>query len=102
MKIAVPAATAALISNLHPQLKQVALAGVQSILAKPTRGRPLKDNLAGLYSYRIKKLIIVYRVNGKKKLEIIALGPRRTIYRETYRLIHRLYGPLMGVSTRSS
>lgn len=49
----------------------------------------LVDELAGLRSCRVGRLRIVYRLTGNRIIEIVAVGPRRTIYEETYRLLRR-------------
>lgn len=41
-------------------------------------------------SYRVKRYRIIYRiVAGENYLEIIALGPRRNIYEETFKIISK-------------
>jgi len=51
----------------------------------------LKEDLQGLRSYRVKKYRIIFRVarNKEKELEIIAVGPRRNIYEETFKIISK-------------
>ena len=75
-----------LIRGLHPGLKSKVRAALEAILASRDSGKPLKDDLAGLYSFRTGKFRIIYRPVGKI-VEIIAVGPRRTIYEETWRRI---------------
>ncbi|NOR24838.1 MAG: hypothetical protein GQ542_10695 [Desulforhopalus sp.] len=44
----------------------------------------------GLRSYRIKRYRVIYRIVAPKKiLEIIAIGPRKNIYEETFKIISR-------------
>ena len=40
-------------------------------------------------SYRVARFRVVYRVADRTTVEIIAVGPRRNIYEETYRLVRR-------------
>ena len=54
-----------------------------------TLGKALREELAGLRSHRIGKFRIVYREASGGVVEIVAIGPRRTIYEETLRLIKR-------------
>ena len=49
----------------------------------------LKESLAGLRSLRLGRLRIIYRVCASAEIEIVAVGPRASIYQETYRLIYR-------------
>ena len=92
-KLRVPDDVAALIRGCHPQLKRKIKAGLRQILTEPESGKPLKEELTGLRSYRISRFRIVYRVSSKKIIDIIAVGPRKTIYEETYRIIKRESNP---------
>jgi len=81
--------TAALIRGLHPDIKKKIRAGIESIIHNPDRGKPLRQELAGLSSFRVGKFRIVYRMASKTIIELVAVGPRKTIYEETYRLLMR-------------
>jgi len=37
----------------------------------------------------MKRIRIVYRISGKKFIDIIAVGPRKNIYQETYKLLKK-------------
>lgn len=84
--IKMPDGVAALIRSLHPSLKKKIRTGMDMIVQTPLIGKPLKQDLQGLYSYRIGKFRIVYRLHGKV-IELVAIGPRKHIYSETYRLL---------------
>jgi mRNA interferase RelE/StbE len=82
--------TAATLRGLHPEIKSIIKAALKTIVEEPYAGKILKDNLKGLRSYRVKRYRIVYRVlASEKQLEIIAIGPRKNIYEETFRLIRK-------------
>jgi mRNA interferase RelE/StbE len=82
--------TADLVRGLHPTVKSVIRSGLKTILADPYIGKSLKDDLKSLRSYRVKKYRIIYRIlPTEKQLEIVAIGPRKNIYEETFRLIHK-------------
>ena len=83
----VPDEVARLVRGLHPQIKWKVRAGLQIIVEQPTVGKPLKEELAGLRSYRIGRFRIVYRISRDHSIEVVALGPRRDIYEETYRRV---------------
>ena len=86
----VPADIASLIRNLHPQIKSAIRFALQTILNDSNCGKTLKDELAGLKSCRVKRYRVIYRISSaKKELEIIAIGPRKNIYKETFRIISR-------------
>ena len=92
-KLRVPDEVAALIRGCHPQLKRKIKAGLRQILTEPESGKPLREELTGLRSYRISRFRIIYSVSSKKIIDIIAVGPRKTIYEETYRIIKRESNP---------
>ena len=61
---------------------------MKAILADPSSGKALKEELAGLRSFRVGTFRIIYRVM-RNVVEIVAIGPRERIYEETYRLLKR-------------
>ena len=80
----VPAEIRNLIRRLHPQLKRKMRAALADILADPDCGKPLKQELLGYWSLPIGRMRIIYRpVEGA--VEIVAIGPRQTIYEDTVR-----------------
>jgi mRNA interferase RelE/StbE len=78
-----------LIRTMHPHLKKKVKASFKIILSDPLSGKSLKDELAGLRSFRVSKFRIIYRVSKRKIIEVVAIGPRERIYEETYRLINK-------------
>ena len=88
-KIRVPDEIVALIRGCHPKLKRKIRAGIRHIMTEPESGKSLKDELEGLKSYPVSRFRIIYRISSKQIIDIIAVGPRRTIYEETYRIIKK-------------
>jgi len=88
-KLRVPDEIVALISGCHPQLKRKIRAGLRAIVLEPEAGTSLKDELEGLRSYRISRFRIIYRISSKQIIDVVAVGPRKTIYEETYRIIKK-------------
>jgi len=88
-KLRVPDEVADLIRGLHPQLKRKVKAALERIIAEPGEGKALKDELNGLRSFKVSHFRIIYRINSDKCLEIVAIGPRKTIYEETFRVIQK-------------
>jgi mRNA interferase RelE/StbE len=88
-KLRIPNDTVSLIRGLHPELKKKIRAALLEITDDPLSGKPLKDELHGLRSYRIKKIRIIYRVTEKKYIDITTIGPRKIIYEETYKLLKK-------------
>jgi mRNA-degrading endonuclease RelE of RelBE toxin-antitoxin system len=64
-------------------------AGLQHIITEPESGKSLKDELEGPKSYRISGFRIISRISSKQAIDIVAVGPRKTIYEETYRIIRK-------------
>ena len=88
-KLRIPNDTVSLIRGLHPQLKKKIRAALQEIIDDPHTGKALKDYLKGLWSYRIKRIRIIYRFTTKKYIDIIAIGSRKNIYEETFKLLKK-------------
>jgi mRNA interferase RelE/StbE len=85
--------TAALIRGLHPQIKTLIKRSLKELIVQPYLGKRLKEEFEGLRSYRVKRYRIIYRIRMKEKLiEIVAIGPRKAIYEETFRLIRKEQG----------
>lgn len=85
-KLRVPDEVAGLIRNMHPYLKKKVKASLQLILSNPYSGKALKDELAGLKSFRVSRLRIIYRISSDRIIELVAVGPREPIYEETFRI----------------
>jgi len=84
----VPDDIASVLRKLHPVIKSHIRFGLSRILEKPYCGKALKEKLHGLRSYKIKRYRIIYRINPEKQhIEIVAIGPRRIIYEETFRIL---------------
>lgn len=75
-----------LIRHLHPDIKQKIRTALAEILENPSCGKAPRGELQGLRSLRVSKFRIIYRPVAQV-IEVIALGPRRSIYEETLRLL---------------
>ena len=78
-----------LIRGMHPLLKKRVQAALNKISHDRYCGKALKEELAGLRSFRIKRFRIIYKVSTEKQISIVALGPRKYIYEETFRIIRK-------------
>ena len=87
-RLRVPGDVASLIRGLHPDLKKKVRSALDAVVADPSVGKALRDELAGLRSCRVGRLRIIYRVAGSV-IEIVAVGSRATIYAETWRRVRR-------------
>lgn len=82
--------TAALVRTLHPDIKRKIKAALQTVLNDPQSGKALKDELKGLQSFKVGKFRVVYKTaKDGGVIEVVAIGPRKTIYEETLRLLQR-------------
>ena len=88
-KLRVPDHIVSLIRKSHPEIKKKIRAGLEYIQKEPQTGKSLKDDLEGLKSYRVGRFRIIYRISTKSIIEIVAIGPRATIYEETFRIIKK-------------
>jgi mRNA interferase RelE/StbE len=84
----VPTAVREFIRRLHPELKRKVRAALTDILDDPSCGKALKEELEGYLSLPVGRTRIIYRI-GEAVIEIVAVGPRSSIYEETARQILR-------------
>lgn len=85
-RLRVPHEVATLVRGLHPVLKRKVRAALEVLLREPYAGKALQNELQGLRSYRVGRFRIIYRL--RKDVELVAFGPRDSIYLETYRQLH--------------
>jgi mRNA interferase RelE/StbE len=88
-QLRVPDEVATTVKGLHPELKQGLRAALKTILDESYSGKPLKDELDGLRSFRVKRFRIIYQLTSGREIHIIAIGPRKRIYEDTYRVLQR-------------
>jgi len=84
----VPGQVSELIRKMHPHLKKRVRAALKVILTYLSSGKTLKDELAGLKSYRVGSFRTIYRLSGKV-IELAVIGPRTKIYGETYKILKK-------------
>ena len=78
------------LSRFPPLLKGRIRAALEAIQEDPNLGKPLKEELRGLWSYRVNRYRIVYRiVHDRIEIQIIDIGPRAMIYEKVLFLIRR-------------
>jgi mRNA-degrading endonuclease RelE of RelBE toxin-antitoxin system len=82
------------IAALHPGIKRKVRAAVDDVLQGRERGKPIRVELSGLFSVRLGKFRLILRPHSGGDLEIVAFGPRSSVYEEAARLIQsRRRGP---------
>ena len=88
-KLVVPKDLQELIGTMHPSLQKKVKASLKIILSEPYSGKALMEELLGLRSFRISSFRIIYRIKEPEQIELVAIGPRERIYRETFRMIQK-------------
>jgi len=81
-----------LIREMHPDLKRKLRASLDLIASNPNAGKALFDELEGLRSFRVSSFRVIYKITDPKRIEIIAIGPRKRIYEETVRILRKQRG----------
>ena len=87
-RLLVPAQLTAYIRTLHPEVKRKVRAALDTLVANPFSGKLLRGRLVGLWSIRVGRLRVIYREAGDT-IQLVALGPRRTVYEEAERLARK-------------
>jgi len=87
-RLRLPEDLASLIRGMHPSLKKKVRASLEVILPDPASGKALRDDLAGLRSFKVGRIRVVYKVS-KTEVQVVAIGPRSRIYEETSRLVRQ-------------
>ncbi len=87
-RLRVPDDIAVVVRKMHPNLKKKIKASLKMIISDPDSGKTLKDEFSGLRSFRVSRFRIVYKIAGGV-IEIVAIGPRESIYEETMRLLKK-------------
>ncbi len=65
--------------HLPPSFKRKVKAALQSLAENPYQAKALKDDLAGLRSFRVARSRIIVQIKAST-VEIVAFGPRKDIY----------------------
>lgn len=88
-KLYVPDEIVKLIRGMHPLLQKRVKRAFNEICNDPHTGKALKQELSGFRSFRIKRFRIIYKISSKKRIDIVAIGPRKYIYEETFHIIKK-------------
>jgi mRNA interferase RelE/StbE len=82
-RVDIPPHVATVIRSLHPDLKALIKSAIRAITTNPECGEPLKRELTGLHTYRVRRFCIVYSIDQKKHIiRLMAVGHRRSVYEE--------------------
>ncbi len=68
-----------LLIHLPPSFTRKVKAALHSLAENPYQAKALKDDLAGLRSFRVARSRITLQIKGSKVV-VVAFGPRKDIY----------------------
>ncbi len=88
LRIRIEKNAAETIRGLHPAAKRKIRAALDALQQEPGMGKELRDEFAGLRSFRLGRMRIVYRMT-RDALQVIDVGRRETIYEELARRLQR-------------
>ena len=89
-QVRIPPHLAAALAQLPPAVKRDAREACRVLSCDPHAGDPLERELRGLRKYRIRSFRVVYRIMAAERMiQILAIGPRHTIYDVVRELIER-------------
>jgi len=70
------------VRSLHPLIRRDLQAAFVRLVKAPDSGKPLRGELAGLWSFKVRRFRVIYRIEDGF-LILVAVGPGSTIYKET-------------------
>ncbi len=80
-KLRIADSLAELIRGIRPLPKEKVKASLKRILFDPHSGKVLKGDLSGPLNFYVSNLRIICKISGKES-QVVATGPRKTIYRK--------------------
>ena len=82
-KLIISSAIKEAIRSFPPLLKKQVHGGLDAIQENPHIGKPLHEELAGYWTYRVNQYRIVYSIHHHQiEVQIIGIGPRALIYEQ--------------------
>lgn len=76
------------VRHLHPQLKTKIRRALEELEKDPTLGKPLKETLKGLYSYRVSQYRVVYQIRHREvRVEVVEIEERKIVYQKVAQLL---------------
>ena len=77
-----------ILRRLHPDIKRSVRKALDELSKNPYRGKPLKEELSGLWSLPVSHHRIIYQLetNG---ITVVYIGPRRDVYQQIRELLRK-------------
>lgn len=67
--------------HLHPSIKSPLRSIIEELAQDPLQGKPLRDELTGFRSHRLRSYRVIYRyLEPRHCVEVVFAGPRRDVY----------------------
>jgi mRNA-degrading endonuclease RelE of RelBE toxin-antitoxin system len=84
--IAVSATAQGGLRNPYPEIKRSIRKALDDLAKDPYAGKPLKEELAGLWSLPVSHHRVIYQME-KGKITVVFIGPRRDVYERLRELL---------------
>ena len=89
-RLRVPPDLVAFLRHLHPGIRTRLRHALEVIEEDPFLGKPLRDPLDGLFSYRVSDYRIVYEIKRQQILiEVIDISERKIVYQRVAEILKR-------------
>ncbi len=75
-----------ILRHLHPDLKKSIRKALDELVKNPYAGKPLKQELAGLWSLPVAHHRIIYQTQ-EGRIIVVFIGPRRDVYERLRELL---------------
>jgi mRNA-degrading endonuclease RelE of RelBE toxin-antitoxin system len=82
-RLEIPPEVAAVVRHLAPELKRSVKEALRALSRDLGAGEPLRQELKGLWKYRVRRYRVVYSIEAGRRLRIFAIGPRVDVYEKT-------------------
>ncbi|MFQ5903973.1 MAG: type II toxin-antitoxin system RelE/ParE family toxin [Candidatus Binatia bacterium] len=68
-----------ILRHLHPDIKRSVRKALDDLSRSPYLGKPLKEELEGLWSLPVSRHRIIYQIE-KRVVAVVFIGPRKDVY----------------------
>jgi mRNA interferase RelE/StbE len=75
-----------ILRHFHPDIKRSIRKALDDLSKDPFSGKPLKEELRGLWSFPVSRHRIIYQIE-MKAITVVFIGPRRDVYERLRKLL---------------
>ena len=87
----IPPEIEAFVRHLHPGIKAKIRSALEEIEKDPYLGKPLREPLEGMYSYRVYQYRIIYLIKDRDILvEVVDIAQRRIVYARVAAMLRKI------------